>query len=253
MDINEGFKLIEECISLLQRGQDAFHLKVIKPELKNEPGKMRFRYKDPGAPAFHLLKCARVISAYNAALCLLREGYALEVGALNRMILESLFDLEYVQEGLTKDVMPEKQKEMLDAYFEEELPSPEELLSRHSKKPTIVRRKIYAEVARGLNPDNPDRTQKLIRLIEEVYSGYVHGAYPHTMELHEGVEGRFHTKGMPGTPRQIEHIRWTVKSMHQALNVFAKAAAAFGEEALTAALIEKRKELEQSAFYKRAG
>ena len=40
---------------------------------------------------------------------------------------------------------------------------------------------------------------------EPGYSGYVHAASPHIMEMYGGNPARFHVRGMHGTPRQDEH------------------------------------------------
>ena len=195
------------------------------------------------------LKAVRVVSTYNACAYLIPVGYGQEVCALIRTAFEFLNDIHFIAEGVQKGTMTPQQQEMLDRFFEEDLLLPELLLNRHSKKPTVPRKKVYAHVARNLTPDNPDRTQKLIRLLEEAYSGYIHGAYPHVMELYVGGDWRFHTGGMPGTPRKFESLRALVRSVHQALNVFARVSALFANEELFNALLATRKILEVNKLY----
>jgi hypothetical protein len=52
---------------------------------------------------------------------------------------------------------------------------------------------------------DPSRRIELYRTISKVYSGFVHGASPHIMEMYGGDPPHFHTKGMLGTPRIEEH------------------------------------------------
>jgi len=52
---------------------------------------------------------------------------------------------------------------------------------------------------------DPSTHQKLIRTISKAYSGFVHGASPHIMDMYGGNPPHFHTKGMLGTHRMEEH------------------------------------------------
>ena len=51
--------------------------------------------------------------------------------------------------------------------------------------------------------------KKASELMSNVYiefSNYVHGRYPETMDLYGGRPGRFHLRGMRGTPKIFENI-----------------------------------------------
>jgi hypothetical protein len=74
--------------------------------------------------------------------------------------------------------------------------------------------------------------------IHETYSGYIHGASPHIMELYGGIPPRFHMKGMLGTPRHEDHTDDLLDYYHRAIISFAFAAKAFGDEALFATIHE---------------
>lgn len=251
MTLNQSLEFISGCVSILQRALDAFDQRIGRPEFITEPGLERFRYKNPDSCTFQVIKCVRVISAYNASICLLREGYVQEVGALIRMILEFLHDIDFIQQGINSGQMTDKQKEMLTLFFQDDLRTSEQLLSTHSKRPAVIRSKVYALIAKFLNPKNPDRVQRIVRILEETYSGYIHGSYPHVMELYAGDSWRFYTKGMPDTPRHVEFIRALAKSLPQALNQFAEIAHSLGFNDLFTELVEKRKELETSELYAR--
>jgi hypothetical protein len=43
--------------------------------------------------------------------------------------------------------------------------------------------------------------------IDWVFSNYVHGKYPETMDMYGGVPGRFHLSGMRGTPKDLENLQ----------------------------------------------
>jgi len=168
---------------------------------------------------------------------------------LLRMIYEFINDIDFISEAHLSGNLSKAQQQMIDLFFNEDLPNPEELHNRHTKKPTISRKKIYATIARILTPHNPDRTQRIVRSIEEIFSGYVHAAYPHTMEMYVGGPWRFSTNGMAGTPRQSESLRTVISSLSQTLNEFAKVAVQFKDVELFKELIQQRKNLEASEFY----
>ena len=46
---------------------------------------------------------------------------------------------------------------------------------------------------------NPSDAQSAMSTLHKAYSGYVHGAYPHIMELYGGNPARFHMAGMRDT------------------------------------------------------
>jgi hypothetical protein len=55
----------------------------------------------------------------------------------------------------------------------------------------------------GGEPDNMGA--KSVRVVSQFYSGYVHAAAPHIMDMCDGPELRFHLRGLNGTRRIAEH------------------------------------------------
>ena len=139
---------------------------------------------------------------------------------------------------------------MLDQFFQNDNFNPGQMLTTHAKKPTIRRHNIYSEVAYRLNPKNPDRMQRLVRILEEAYSGYIHASYPHIMELYSSGDWKFWTNGVLDTPRHSEFIRALARSLPQALNQFAELANSLGFSTLFHELVQKRKGLEKSSLYR---
>jgi hypothetical protein len=248
---NQGLPFIKDCIGTLQMALDFFAQRIGRPEFIEEANIKKFRYREQSAQTFQVIKCVRVVSGFNACLCLLNEGYVQEGLALIRTIYEFLNDIDFIQQGIYNGNMSKEQQNMLKLFFEDDFTDVKLLLNKHAKNPTIPRKKVYAEVAKGLSPDNPDRIQRIVRIIEEIYSGYIHGAYPHVMELYEGGTWRFSTKGMSGTPRHLDLLKALVLSLHDALNLFAELSASFGNSQLFTKLKEKREELESSILYRK--
>ena len=68
-------------------------------------------------------------------------------------------------------------------------------------------KKIHATFAKLVSTElNSSDAQELLRTTQQAFSGYVHGAYPHIMEMYGGNPPQFHMSGMLGTPR-IEEWR----------------------------------------------
>jgi|CXWL01.1.fsa_nt_gi hypothetical protein len=157
------------------------------------------------------LKCLRAISSLNAALILLRSGFIQEVGALCRCIDEFCEDVHYLATPLGEEgKYSQDQQRLVEEFFQEEFLDSNSPLLEVAPRNRVSRDKVRAGIARIQGqPINPHDTNHLFRTIDKSFSGYVHGAYVHIMEMYVGPElerCRFHTRGMLGTPRIQE---WT--------------------------------------------
>ncbi|MDP3259367.1 MAG: hypothetical protein Q8M34_02100 [Thermodesulfovibrionales bacterium] len=220
MDEEKKIAQIQECVYLLEKALNQFIGLFENPEFIKESGRMCFRYKNINSILFQVLKCVRIVSGFNAAVVLLKAGYVQEVGVLIRTIHEFNHDIEFIQEGHEKGGLNDKQQELVDLFFSAKMQTTEELLSSMKKDPTVARREIYPTIARDLNPENPHKIQHTLKAIEEVYSGYVHGLYPHIMELYVGGSNHFCLNGMLNTSRIGEWIKYLALCVHPSLNAF---------------------------------
>jgi hypothetical protein len=151
-------------------------------------------------------------------------------------------------EGLTEDPFPANKQEILDDFFNKEIQTPEEMMGTMKKPPTIRRKKIYAAVGRLLSPGDPDRVQRISKVQEEMFSGYVHASYPHIMEMYEGIGKEF---SMSGVQMRIPMlIKLVALNIHASLNQFAILAKALNLTELRLRLVESVKELENSEPYR---
>lgn len=154
------------------------------------------------------LKGIKSISTLNACLVLLRHGYTQEIGALCRMVddfCNEIFFLLKPQGGDGK--FSDDQTLFLNNFFQEELDQPGDPLASSQKRTTVAVKKIHATFAKLASTElNSSDAQELLRTTQQAFSGYVHGAYPHIMEMYGGYPPQFHMSGMLGTPR-IEEWR----------------------------------------------
>lgn len=204
-----------------------------------------FRYEEPGVEHFCLLKSFRVISALNALLKLWESGYVQEMGVLCRTVSEMCNDIVFMLEGYPSPELEPNQERIFREWLKEEFEDPNIPFNKESKRQTVARKKVHASIARTINATNPNDQQKIIGIVEDVYSGYVHAAYPHIMEMYGGDPPRFHLDGMINTPR-IEAWRKTlVYQLHQSINTFAFMCHMFGLVDRCKAIVQMRNSFEK--------
>ena len=169
----------------------------------------QFRYGTHTESLACYLKGIKIISTLNACVVLLRQGYAQEVGALCRMVDDFCNEIFFLlQPQGDQGSFSTDQIKFLENFFQEEFDKPADPLRSEQKRGTVSTKKIHAIFGKlAAGELNPSDAQGLLRTIHQAFSGYVHGAYPHIMEMFGGNPPRFHVSGMPGTPR-IEEWRW---------------------------------------------
>jgi hypothetical protein len=167
---------------------------------------MAFRFKEKDIYQAMIQKLARVQSSVRAAQLLLINGFVQEQIILHRTIDETNEDIMFLVYAVTNDTISDLHKNFLEAFWEEDFYGPSTMIKSGKQKPMIPRKKIQAYLARieGVALD-PSTRQEAARTIYKAYSGFVHGASPHIMDMYGGNPPHFHTKGMLGTPRMEEH------------------------------------------------
>lgn len=246
MNDSERFDFFKKHIALLERAVHEFNRALPQPEFSATL--KRFRYKNPTPLTFLVLKMSRIVAGLYAMLTLTKSGLFQDAGGVCRVIYECIHDIEFIMDGLTKDSFPPDKQEVVDNFFKKEISTPEAMLNTMSKSPTIPRKKIYPTVGRFLSPQNPDRPQRIVKVLEEVMSGYIHAAYSHIMEMYEGISKTFKMSGAIG--RISAWTNQIALITHSALNDFSILARELNLSQLEVELISARNELEYSDVYK---
>ena len=97
----------------------------------------------------------------------------------------------------------------------------------------VRRKRIRAYIAHSEGAAlDPSRGVEAARTLSKAYSGYIHGASPHIMDMYGGNPPRFHVNGMIGTERQEEHRNDLWNYFYRGVISFALVAKAFGDEEL---------------------
>ena len=187
-----------------------------------------FRYKERTPHIVVVQKLSRIVTGLRACLVLLENGLYQEVGAMFRMLKEFDEDVQFMCEAIRSGRCSELQERFITDFFQPEFDHENPFLATQRRN-RVPRRQIQAALARmHQNPLNPSDTQEITRSITNTYSGYVHGASEHILDMCAGDPPRYQLSGMRGTRRQMEfeHLVWNY--FHRALHDFMFAAGAFG-------------------------
>ena len=187
----------EEVLVHLEQGVNSLAERVPRPKLVRIRSHQVFRYVEKSIHQAIVQKLVRMVSTLDAARLLLSNGFLQEQASLQRVLDEIQSDVMFLALGVLKgDHDSELHRRFLDAFFEEEFDAdtPEASTQR---RPMIPRKKINAYVARvGFSSDDPFSGAELLRTVGKAYSGYVHAASPHIMEMYGGAPRRFHMRGL---------------------------------------------------------
>ena len=177
-----------------------------------------FRYPFQSDTLLCFLKGVKLVSTLNAALVLLRAGYVQECGALFRIASDCYSDILFILVPRDGDRPSPGQERYFDEFFQEEFEDPAFPLGANQKRDNVSRKTIFASFGKLVKDQlNPSDAQSALLTIHKAFSGYVHGAYPHIMELYGGDPARFHMSGMANTPRQTETLTQFVTELYRAI------------------------------------
>lgn len=194
-----------------------------------------FRYTEKTIHQALIQKLARMVSGLHAARLLCDKGFFQEQGAIQRMLDEFHEDIWFLAFGIIHNDITQLHRDYLDAFYKEEFDP--ETGNAVLDRPMVPRRKIRAYLSRlEEQPNDPSSAVTLSRTIHSGYSGYIHGASSHIMDMWGGDPSRFHIHGMAGTPREDIHRYDLYNPFFRAILSFALAAKAFGDEKLCATL-----------------
>lgn len=183
------------CVNseILTKSIDAIENTVVR--LKDRFLPPTFVTLSEGIPAFRhasqddllmsYLKCVRSVSLLRAGMLMLSGGFYQEVGILCRCLAESFEDVMFLATPLGDEAKPsKKQIQMVGEFFQEEFEDPSRPLGSQNRRERVPRDDVLAGIARIQgNPLNASDAKMVYRQSHMTFSGYVHGAYPHVMEL----------------------------------------------------------------------
>lgn len=199
---------------------------MVKPEpVELGDGNYMLRMPKRDIPHAIVLKLAKTLSALNAAFLLLREGHVMEQAVLQRTIDEANEDVQFLSLAIIEGET-ELHRKFLKNFWDEEFEDFAHTVSSHKSRDQVPRKKIHAANSRLL--DDPSGANAVANVIHKTYSGFVHGAAPHIMEIYDDRSGHFLVRGMHGTHRVIDHADALWNAVYRTGLAFIHAANALG-------------------------
>jgi hypothetical protein len=227
--------LFEFACSELDACFEAIAASVPKPQLVGEGRRKRYRYVEQSIEQALTLKLARQISCLRGAQVLLSQGFGQEVAILQRVLDENDHDVLFLCGPLLGGVHEERHDQFLEYFFQEEF---SETGEQNTNRPMVRRDKIMAYNARTYPGMNPSDALNANQKVHKAYSGFVHGAAPHILDMYGGNPPRFHLQGYIGTYRQREHASDFLNYPYRALMTMTTAAIALKVESMRQRLYE---------------
>lgn len=185
-------------------------------------GRQVFRHVDKNDLLLSFIKLIKIASHQNAAIVLMEGGYVQEVYALCRMIDEACEDINFMATPLDNGRPNAQQRRFINEFYQEEFDG-EDVVDSWRERDRVPRKKVRAGVSRIIGDRlirwDQNQELKVGASLAGVFSGFVHGAYGHVMEMFGGYPPRFHTRGMLGTPRMRECLDNHVNHVYRSLLV----------------------------------
>jgi hypothetical protein len=152
------------------------------------------------------LKLVRIVSLLNAGLNLMEKGFVQEIYILCRAIDEAAEDITFFALKMGETGTSPKQMKMLKEFYQEQLENPTDPLSSISRD-RVGRKDIRAAISNIPIEAADSHTMRVVtKSLFEVFSGFVHGAYVHIMEMYGGRTPKYHMRGMPDSPYMIDCV-----------------------------------------------
>ena len=231
--------LAEQTLIVLENAFRRLEQQVPPPKIVSINNQPAVRYTEQTIEQALLQKLARFISSLEASSLLLKNGFLQEQGVLQRTLDEIGEDLMFLAIAITNDQPTDLHKRYLAGFWFEEFEDGSNPVGSHIDRDMVKRSKVRAYVTRTLNPTpNPSHDLAVAKTISKVYSGFVHAASPHLMEMCVGDPLRFQLHGMRGTPRMGDHEYDIWNYYYRGLVNATVVAKAFGDASLVKALFE---------------
>ena len=166
------------------------------PEFIEVGGISAWRYRETSELLMCFLKFGKIISTLNASVVLMEAGFPQEVGILARVGFELVTDIMFFFGPRSAEGLSVHQKMMVNDFFKEEFERYDVPLGLPQMRKSVPRSKVAAGVGK-LHREliNPNDGIAVVQTLYKALSGYVHGAYPHTMELYLGSPPHFQLNG----------------------------------------------------------
>lgn len=205
---------------------------VPRPRLVRLGGSFAPRFIERSPQQAIVQKLAKIVSGLRAASHLLLAGFLQEQGALCRIIFELEDDVTFLALASRKSPHPPILERYLDAFFEEENAISDLRAGKRVKGRNLVSRKDIVNFIAANSPGITDTSSasNTSLALGHTFSGYIHGASVHIMEMYDATGHRFVTEPAPRHPLVEDHAHDIWNYYYRGILAFQLAAWAIGDE-----------------------
>ena len=140
-------------------------------------------------------------------------------------------DIMFLSFGAIDGNLDDLHMKYLQAFYQEEFDQPGNPLESKQNRPMVSRKKIHAWLSRRNEvPIDPHSGSSILQTIHKTYSGYLHAASPHVMEMYDG--SRFVTGSLAISRNASAHQNDLKTYVYRAVMYFGLAAKTFGDQKL---------------------
>jgi hypothetical protein len=223
-----------QCV--LEALEDAFRqieAKVPPPVRKPWAESFVFRYEERTIQQAIVQKLARMLSGLHAIEALLERGLFQEQGMVQRAVAEIDEDVWFLSIAVIQKGITERHSQFLGYFYAEEFADPSDLVGSHESRGMLRREKIREYIQRkGLSGKDAARAKAIDRVLTKAYSGFVHAASPHIMDMYGGVSPRADVSGAFKQFRYASQQRDAMNYFYRGVLTVALAAQAFQDDQL---------------------
>jgi hypothetical protein len=171
-------------------------------------------------------------------------GFFQEVGILRRCLTETNDDFLFIAVPNSAE-STDRRKQHLEEFYLEEFKTKSAGLLESNKRDRVPRKNVHSTITASVTSVNQSDVLQVFSTLEKAYSGYVHGAYGHLMELYGGPNFGFRANGLPPQAFAIARERDMSHCVYNGVLILERLALVLGEEKENQSLLVYRKALEQ--------
>ena len=229
-------------LSTLEKIFRQLEARVPPPKRKQWRDGFVFRYGEQTIFQAIIQKLARVVSGLHAVEALLDRGLFQEQGMMQRALDEIEEDIWFLSLGLIRNDITPRHIEFLKYFWAEEFADPNDIVGSHTSRGMVKREKIRAYI--NAVDSAAEHANTMGKILTKAYSGFVHAASPHIMDMYGGSPAQFDICGESKIFRTPTHERDALNYFYRSLLAMAIAAKAFGDEASFSAMLAPASEIE---------
>jgi hypothetical protein len=227
------YELFERVLEALNDGFRQIEAKVPPPVQKPWLGSFVFRYEEQTIQQAIVQKLARLLSGLHAIEALLECGLFQEQGMVQRAVAEIDEDIWFLAIAVIHEDITERHSQFLEYFYAEEFANPSDLVGSHQSRGMLKREKIREYIQRkGLSGQDIARAKAVDKVLTKAYSGFVHAASPHIMDMYGGLPPRADISGAFKQFRYASQQRDAMNYFYRGVLTMAVVAQAFQESQL---------------------